>query len=51
METYFTEFIFASIEQGVRPGSPLGLFLLGFGILFTIGLPVLMITKGKSEDS
>ena len=34
---------------GVDPFSPLGLTILSIGIVFTIGLPVLMILKGRSN--
>ncbi len=33
--------------QGVDPFSPLGLGIIVFGIIFTIGLPLLLILKGK----
>tara|TARA_Y100001968_G_scaffold49191_1_gene39560 strand:+ start:329 stop:457 length:129 start_codon:yes stop_codon:yes gene_type:complete len=38
---------FAQADLGVDILSPLGIFLLAFGIIFTIGLPVYMIKFGK----
>tara|TARA_Y100001968_G_scaffold320386_1_gene353243 strand:+ start:467 stop:586 length:120 start_codon:yes stop_codon:yes gene_type:complete len=35
------------ISNGVSPSSPLGIAIILVGIIFTIGLPVLMILKGK----
>ena len=33
---------------GIDPSSPLGILIISIGIVFTIGLPLLMILKGKS---
>jgi len=34
---------------GVEIFSPIGLLILTIGILFTVGLPLLMILKGKKD--
>ncbi|WP_159088381.1 hypothetical protein [Prochlorococcus marinus] len=39
----------ADRSQGVDPASTLGLLIISFGIIFTIGLPLLLILKGKKE--
>ena len=35
------------ISNGVAPNSPLGLAIIVIGLMFTIGLPLLLILKGK----
>ncbi len=40
----------AEPKGGVDPSSPLGIFIIVIGVVFTIGLPVLLITKGKKKD-
>tara|TARA_B100000700_G_scaffold134801_1_gene150582 strand:- start:2047 stop:2193 length:147 start_codon:yes stop_codon:yes gene_type:complete len=37
------------IMGGVKIFSPTGLLILTIGILFTVGLPLLMILKGKKD--
>ena len=39
----------ASPAGGVDPLSPLGIGIISIGIIFTIGLPLLMILKGRSN--
>ena len=39
----------ADSSIGVNPSSPLGLGIIFFGIVFTIGLPVLLIIKGRKD--
>tara|TARA_B100000700_G_C14344334_1_gene534202 strand:- start:117 stop:260 length:144 start_codon:yes stop_codon:yes gene_type:complete len=34
---------------GVDPSSGLGLLIIFIGLIITIGLPVVMITKGKKD--
>ncbi len=47
--------IFPSLQQasqvmgGVNILSPIGLAILTIGILFTVGLPLTMILKGKKD--
>tara|TARA_Y100001968_G_scaffold202994_1_gene186354 strand:+ start:813 stop:956 length:144 start_codon:yes stop_codon:yes gene_type:complete len=36
-------------DLGVDPSSGLGLFIIFIGLIITIGLPVIMITKGKKD--
>tara|TARA_Y100001968_G_C18786090_1_gene448982 strand:- start:319 stop:462 length:144 start_codon:yes stop_codon:yes gene_type:complete len=36
-------------SKGVDPSSPLGLGIILIGIIFTIGLPLLLILKGKKD--
>ena len=43
------EFHVGEITGGIDPFSPLGIFILLIGVLLTVGLPVLMILKGKKE--
>ena len=37
------------IIGGVEVFSPTGIFILIVGILFTVGLPLIMILKGKKD--
>tara|TARA_B100000965_G_scaffold401275_1_gene424756 strand:- start:2517 stop:2681 length:165 start_codon:yes stop_codon:yes gene_type:complete len=39
------------VTGGVDILSPLGILILTMGILFTIGLPLTMILKGKKEET
>tara|TARA_Y100001968_G_C19112118_1_gene597715 strand:+ start:54 stop:197 length:144 start_codon:yes stop_codon:yes gene_type:complete len=39
----------ANPELGVDPSSPLGIFIILIGMLFTIGLPLTLILKGKKD--
>ena len=34
---------------GVEIFSPTGIFILSIGMLFTVGLPLIMILKGKKD--
>ena len=35
--------------QGIDPSSVAGILLITFGIVFSIGLPLLLILKGKKD--
>tara|TARA_Y100001968_G_scaffold203889_1_gene187192 strand:- start:23 stop:166 length:144 start_codon:yes stop_codon:yes gene_type:complete len=37
------------LSNGVDPASPLGLAIISIGIVFTVGLPVLLILKGRKN--
>tara|TARA_B100000965_G_scaffold277957_1_gene235768 strand:+ start:4275 stop:4421 length:147 start_codon:yes stop_codon:yes gene_type:complete len=37
------------IQGGVEIDSPIGILILTIGILFTVGIPLIMILKGKKE--
>lgn len=37
------------ISNGVNPTSPLGLAIIFIGIIFTVGLPLLLILKGRKD--
>ncbi len=39
----------AEVSGGLDPFSPWGLLLLIFGFIFTVGLPIIMIMKGKKD--
>ena len=39
----------ANPELGVDPTSPLGLFIIFIGLIFTVGLPLTLILKGKKD--
>ncbi len=39
----------SKVVGGVEISSPLGIVILTLGILFTIGLPLAMILKGKKD--
>ena len=46
---FFQKLAVADPSIGVDPTSPLGLLIIGFGLIFTIGLPLLLIIKGKKD--
>tara|TARA_Y100001968_G_C19007876_1_gene549081 strand:- start:330 stop:476 length:147 start_codon:yes stop_codon:yes gene_type:complete len=39
----------ANIMGGVEIFSPTGILILAIGILFTVGVPLIMILKGKKD--
>tara|TARA_Y100001970_G_C14021806_1_gene743936 strand:- start:802 stop:945 length:144 start_codon:yes stop_codon:yes gene_type:complete len=39
----------ADPSRGVDPSSPLGLVIIFIGIVFTVGLPLLLILKGRND--
>tara|TARA_Y100001968_G_scaffold174799_1_gene160216 strand:+ start:31 stop:177 length:147 start_codon:yes stop_codon:yes gene_type:complete len=41
--------VFSQVTGGVEVLSPLGLTILSIGISFTVGVPLLMILKGKKD--
>lgn len=51
MNPIMSIFIYSEIpiSRGVDPSSALGIIIISIGILITIGLPVLMILKGRKE--
>ena len=43
-------FQFSTINNGgIDPSSPLGLFIIFLGLVFTIGMPILLIVKGRKD--
>ena len=40
---------FRHVVGGIDIFSPLGLLILATGILFTVGLPLIMILKGRKD--
>ncbi len=45
----FNSFAVADPSNGVDPTSPLGLAIISIGIVFTVGLPLLLILKGRKD--
>ena len=43
----FQSLLITDLSKGVDPSSPLGLGIIFLGIIFTVGLPLLLILKGK----
>jgi len=35
--------------KGVDPASPLGISIISFGLVFTLGLPLLLILQGRKD--
>ncbi len=46
---FFSEFQVGQVTGGVNPTSPLGFLIISIGIIFTLGLPILMVWKGKKD--
>ena len=44
-----SEFRTGEITGGVDPLSPIGITIIIIGIIFTIGLPLIMIAKGRKN--
>ncbi len=44
-----TTFPVSKVTGGLEPSSPLGLLIITIGIIFTVGLPILMIFKGNKN--
>tara|TARA_B100001250_G_C19538158_1_gene673476 strand:+ start:249 stop:395 length:147 start_codon:yes stop_codon:yes gene_type:complete len=45
----FQFFALSDPSKGVEPTSPTGLAIIFFGIIFTLGLPLLLILKGRKD--
>ena len=41
--------VLADLSRGVDPTSPIGLAIIFIGIVFTVGLPLLLILKGRKD--
>ena len=41
--------VVAELSKGVDPTSPIGLTIIFIGIVFTVGLPLLLILKGRKD--
>ena len=42
-------FFLADPSMGVDPTSPIGLTIIILGVIFTVGLPLLLILKGRKD--
>tara|TARA_B100000965_G_scaffold177892_1_gene148434 strand:+ start:6876 stop:7022 length:147 start_codon:yes stop_codon:yes gene_type:complete len=46
---FYTTQELTTVMGGVEIFSPLGIFILTIGVLFTVGVPLIMILKGKKN--
>tara|TARA_B100000131_G_scaffold309179_1_gene339359 strand:- start:108 stop:254 length:147 start_codon:yes stop_codon:yes gene_type:complete len=42
-------FAIEELSKGVDPASPLGISIISFGLVFTLGLPLLLILQGRKD--
>ena len=45
----FSSLAITDTSNGIDPTSPLGIAIITIGIVFTVGLPVLLILKGRKD--